>query len=1033
MKRIYAFLTILLAMMSIESMNGITRNGIWYSVDSDSTASVNGAASSLPDVIIQDTICDDGRVYKVTKIGYDAFRGKTTLHSIVINNTITTIESRTFEGCTNLSSVSMGDKVTSIGLDAFKGCTSLSSVVLGPNVQSITGFQGCTLLTSIILPNRLKTIGDAFKGCTALTSIVIPDSVEYVSSGAFNGCTALTSVTIGENVRELSSSYSSGEFYGCTNIQSVIWKAKRCTTCSDYCSPHATSLFAGSSSTLTSFTFGENVEYIPSYVCANLENLTSVVIPNSVKEIDEYAFLNCTNLENIVHSENLEKIAGYNRYDWPFAGTKWNENLLDGPVYIGKTICGYKGDEPSHLYIKDGTTSVADLAFRSSYIDTITIPNSLRFIGRQAFEYADVAVIRMQVDNQLEFIGDGAFIESTLWWKHANGPVYIGNILYGYKGKVPTDNTSIVVKEGTITIGESAIPKEVTSVVLPNSLKNIDKYAFKGCSNIVSITLPDNVTYIAQSAFKGCSNLTSITLGNKVQSIGMYAFQECKKLNAIRIPGSVSAIEDEAFIDCAALTSVIIEEGVTKIGESAFESCKSLTDIVIPNSVTEVGKYAFRSCSGLETLVIGDGVVSVGELAFRSCTNLRYVSVGKSVTNLPQFDNCGKIKEVVWNARRYEGECRAFNDYCYLTSVTFGPEVECIPDKLCYCPPMNTRLQGLTSIIIPNSVKRIGKNAFSGCLGLTSIVLPKDVEYIGGGAFYYCVNLTSVVLPEGLKRIGTYAFAYCRNLSEIGIPQSVAHIDKKAFMHCIKLPSVSIAKAEIGANAFSECEELQSVLIGKDVSYIHPHAFTNTGTTELSIVVDGDNPVYDSRDNCNAIIKTSTNTLRSGCCNSIIPKSVDNIGQYAFYECKNLPNIVFHKDVKNLDINSFGDVFQSTANTAYVICYAEIPPVADYAWLQSNTDVRLSTIPLYVPSSSISAYKAAKGWKNFKIKSIENAPTEVENTFVQGVQILEGRVICRDLYKIYDLQGRDVTTMNGNLQGLYIVKTLTAVQKVFVQ
>ncbi len=290
----------------------------------------------------------------------------------------------------------------------------------------------------------------------------------------------------------------------------------------------------------------------------------------------------------------------------------------------------------------------------------------------------------------------------------------------------------------------------------------------------------------------------------------------------------------------------------------------------------------------------------------------------------------------------------------------------------------------LTSIEIPNSVTSIGDEAFYFCMSLTSITIPNSVTSIGYNAFDETPWYDNQ--PDGLVYAGKVAYKYKGTMPDntnITIKKGTLGIAGGTFSECSGLTSITIPNSvtSIGSEAFYRCSGLTAIEIPNSVTSIGSSAFSYcSGLTAISI--ENGNPKYDTRDNCNAIIETSSNTLIAGCKTTIIPNSVTSIGSSAFYRCTGLTSIEIPNSVTSIGTYAFstctgltsvtiGNSVTSIGSSAFSYCSGltsiEIPnsvtSIGDDAFYEC-TGLTSITIPNSVTSIGYNAFDETSWYDN---------------------------------------------------------------------
>ncbi len=698
--------------------------------------------------------------------------------SLTVPACVTSISDGAFEGCNALEEVKFekNSKLAEVKACAFRNCISLKNIQLPSSVKKIgnRAFSGCVALEKAEYnASGIKEFGTAvFENCKNLKSIVVPSVVSEVTSKDFAGCDALSEVTFLDGVTKIGNDAFNGK---------PIWRIVLPQTLQSI----GDRAFKGNKLSGL-IAFPESLTFIGNEAFSG-HGFAGIGIPGTLTSIGQNAF-ECGEKANL-------------KYLFvPFAGkTKNSGNLID--VFSEKGLLNLK-----QLYINGGTINGA----------------SLKGLGN----------VELFASGEVEI--EAGSLDETQWYKsQRNGIVYIGEILYGYKGSISQSYALLKIKEGTTKILDYAFANAKISdfgeaeilgggymkfggylaVELPSTLKSIGKQVF--CDTMIAgisvsetnttfkaenaclltkdgkkliygslhADIPDNIEIIGEFAFVGYQK-DVIAIPQSVKTIGKGAFCGSQSKRVI-IPKKVETIDKLAFAGLERLDTVEFEEGseLKTIADYAFATygrkASATLDLSVLSQLKKVGNYAFSVKDSyfeekIKTVILPNNLteLEVGICPFGS--KLETIEISKDNKNYTLIDNC-LIKG---------------------STVVLGTRLSIIPAEYEYTDANNN-----TSKI---KINKIGKCAFAGA-DISTVEIPSSVEIIEESAFEGCTGKTSLALHKGLTAIGNRAFANVA-LTDIsfGTDSTLKQIGDEAFSGAaIKQLSIPSTVKTIGNRAFA--------------------------------------------------------------------------------------------------------------------------------------------------------------------------------------------------------------------------------------
>jgi hypothetical protein len=799
-------------------------------------------------------------------IGDYAFYGASSLNHISLAKTIKHIGDFAFDGCSELSvaDIPQGSALGIIGERAFYG-TKITELNISQNIIEIGAFAFANLYNLIINFEGLQDLERvgryAFLNCTRLVSFN-PQNILFIGDGAFAGCAALASLTVVGDT-PINDYFGDEAFVGTAGSYLVSQTIKQRDSQGNY-------VLDG----------GKNVYIISTRRLPT--SLSTITVRQGCVDIVDNLLNNCVSVHTINIPSTVQTIGKR-----AFAAEQGDANNLM---------------RPGELNIADGSNlkEIGEGAFlRRTTFTNIVFPSTVTIIGNQAFSNAaNLESITFQNAAALDYIGESAFAATEWMRQRPNGVVYLAGFALTYKGAVIVDEINLTQwADGVKAIAPFAFANtsNIKSVNIPATIKTIFESAFASCVGITSVIINEGVESIRDNAFKGCINLVSVTLPKSAKDLGKNILSGCNKLASLTVfgdrvageyfgqdsfTGSYEAnqtferslafdivSEDNSYVARWAETKdlyghypqsydVVVKGAYDSDGKlldsQAIGSLSHSTDyedfyeiedevysffISFSQGITDNGRTQFTSYFG-KTFYIDEhlGLEDVLEVKAKFSQNY-YIPLTLKKTVLSQGDFADRAITPF-----------AFMNFISLQEITLPDGLVSIGEgAFLNCAALGSKSEDgsivILPVVIPASLKTIGKDAFKGGISLYEIsygVSPQLAE-IGKGAFENSA-LTSFYVPATVRKIGDGAFANS-DISILqfessavvtdnnGVVQNSLQIGESAFEGCNALMNVVFPDrtVSIGALAFANNAKLGTVTFGAQsrLSELGESAFAN--------------------------------------------------------------------------------------------------------------------------------------------------------------------------------------------------------------
>lgn len=861
----------------------------------------------------------------VKTLGQNAFENCANLKTVEFAEgiKITEIKSAAFKGCTLLEGVAVPEGVKTIGANSFENCTSLETATLPSSLTYIgkAAFMNSAIY-EIVIPEKVRFLSAANKASTSGymtggTARLDPsqNKIGSNSSGQFAFCKNLTKVTLPANLEEI----GAHAFFATPNLTTITYTGyegngnalpeKMKQICGwAFAYSGLDSIKTTGNTKLNQYVFAdskfkeidvsscENTSELPKASFAYTVELTAVVLPERVTSIAESAFESSA-IENFTMPTTVTQVERKAFY----GSGLYSIDLSNVVAYNGRMNSGYGVLENcknlAAVVLSNKIDYLPDYMFKGcESLTSVNIPDSITSIGTMCFN--GTALRSVNISKNVDYLGDSALLTPSLMYADQDGVerVHItvdeGNGIYYVK-----DNQLYKRGDnGDVIVTFFAALDANKTLRVPDGVATIPAYAFDVYNGVKKVILPESVKCIERDAFNSCYDLETVEMP-AVEEIESWAFKTCHKLNYIKMPGTLTDIGSQVFRDCSALAEggltvdmSEVKAETTDIGSLMFyymsgllvngeQGVHGIKKLILPSDMKEIPSGMFENCANLEWVTyytgetdaegnkilagadkgngvyLPEGLTYIHYEAFSGCSKITYAEIPASVTDFGTDATSSYYKGIF-------GDCTALEEVKFL-----GDTITALP--------VNSFLNcsALTKVNIPAAVTKIGEAAFSGCSSLQTLALPAAVTEIPKNAFLNCAKLSGID-TSAITFFGQSAF------KGSGITEAVINVN-------VVTKYVGSTSVAVGST-FADCAELTKVTFGPDVDELCSSMFS--GCTKLTSITLPEK-----------LMEIESSMFSgSGITSIVIPDSVTDIWANAFTNCVNLESVTLGSGVNTI-------------------------------------------------------------------------------------------------------------------------------------